>query len=77
MLRWESFEMKIFVTRKIPGDALEKLKSADHEVIISESDQPLTEEELLERAKGVERAIYIPQSSRQVRSPGIHVCYLF
>jgi glyoxylate reductase len=45
---------KIFVTRKIPGDALEKLTSTDHEVEISEIDRPLTEEELLEKSKGVD-----------------------
>jgi glyoxylate reductase len=46
--------MKIFVTRKIPGDHLEKLKEADHEVMVSEFDRPLTEEEILERGKGVD-----------------------
>ena len=46
--------MKIFVTRKIPGTALERLKSSDNEVEISEFDRPLTEEELLEKARGVD-----------------------
>ena len=46
--------MKIFVTRKIPGKALEKLKVAGHEVFISEFDRPLTDEELLEKARGVD-----------------------
>ncbi len=46
--------MKIFVTRKIPGNYLEKLKEAGHEVVVSEFDRPLTEEEILERGKGVD-----------------------
>jgi len=46
--------MKIFVTRKIPGKSLDKLKTLDHEVKISKFDRPLTEEELLEEAKGVD-----------------------
>jgi glyoxylate reductase len=45
---------KIFVTRKIPGSSLEKLKKAGHEVIISSYDRPLTEEELVKGVKGVE-----------------------
>ncbi len=43
--------MRIFVTRKIPGDSLEKLKVDDNEVIISELDRPLSPEELLEKSK--------------------------
>ena len=46
--------MKIFVTRKIQGDSLEKLKSAGYEVTISDLDRPLTQEELLEKSKGVD-----------------------
>jgi len=46
--------MKIFVTRKIPGDHLEKLVKAGHEVIVSEFDRPLTQEELVEKVKGVD-----------------------
>lgn len=46
--------MKIFVTRKIPGDSLEKLKGAGYEVNISEAGRPLTPEELLEGVKGVD-----------------------
>ena len=53
--------MKIFVTRKIPGD-LEPLKNkqslADNvggnEVVVSEFDRPLTPEELIEKGKGVD-----------------------
>ena len=44
--------MKIFVTRKIPGD-LEPLKNGN-EVTISEFDRPLTAEELIEKAKGAD-----------------------
>ncbi len=46
--------MKIFVTRKIPGTALDKLTSSEHEVVVSEFDRPLTEEELFEKAKGAD-----------------------
>ncbi len=46
--------MRIFVTRKIPGDSLEKLKNAGHEVAISDFGRPLTPEELLEGIKGVD-----------------------
>jgi len=46
--------MKIFVTRKIPGDSLEKLKINGNEVVVSEFDRSLTPEELLEKSKGVD-----------------------
>lgn len=46
--------MNIFVTRKIPGDSLEKLKVGGNEVTISELDRPLTPEELLSKSKGVD-----------------------
>lgn len=45
---------KIFITRKIPGDSLEKLKNAGYEINISEAERPLTQEELLEGIKGVD-----------------------
>jgi glyoxylate reductase len=45
--------MKIFATRKIPGDHLEKLKK-DHELTVSEFNRAITPEELLEKAKGVD-----------------------
>lgn len=45
---------KIFVTRKIPGEHLEKLKSAGYEVEISEFDRPATPEEMVEKVKGVD-----------------------
>ena len=43
--------MKIFATRKTPGKAIEKLVAAGHEVIISEFDRPLEEEELVEKVR--------------------------
>ena len=43
--------MKIFVTRKFPGKALEKLATSEHEVVISEFDRPLKEEEFVEKAR--------------------------
>lgn len=47
--------MKVFVTRRIPGKALEKFQSTKGlEVEISSMDRPLTSEELLERTKGVD-----------------------
>ena len=46
--------MKIFVTRKIPGEALNRLKSSTHEIEISEFDRPLGYEELTEKVKGVD-----------------------
>lgn len=49
--------MKIFVSRKIPGTALDKLTSSENEVNISEFDRPLTAEEFLERAKGVDAVL--------------------
>lgn len=48
---------KIFVTRKIPGSFLEKLKTNGNSVVISEDDRPLTASELLERSKGVDAII--------------------
>ncbi len=45
--------MKIFVTRKIPGDHLEKLKSLG-EIEISDLGRALTGAELVEKVKGVE-----------------------
>lgn len=45
---------KIFVTRQIPGDHLEKLKVNGNEVIISEFSRVLTPEELLAKSKGVD-----------------------
>ena len=49
--------MKVFVTRKIPGESLEKLKQAGYEVGISEFNRPLSPEELLQGIKGVDAII--------------------
>lgn len=46
--------MKIFVTRKIPGEHLEKLKQAGYEVEVSPFDRPLKSDELVEKVKGVD-----------------------
>lgn len=46
--------MRIFVTRKIPGDHLEKLKAAGHEVEVSNQERSLTGEELVKKVKGVD-----------------------
>lgn len=48
---------KIFVTRRIPGEALERLTSSGHDVEISKVDRPLKEEELLEKSKGMDALI--------------------
>jgi glyoxylate reductase len=48
---------KIFVTRKFPGTALDKLTQSGNEVHISEFDRPLTPEELLDGAKGSDAVI--------------------
>ena len=54
--------MKIFVSRNIPGSALDKLKSSGNEVKISEFDRPLTPEEFLEGAKGADAVLSVPDS---------------
>lgn len=46
--------MKIFVSRKIPGDFIERLKIDGNEVVVSEFNRPLTQEELLNMARGVD-----------------------
>ena len=48
---------KIFVTRKIPGDSLEKLKVPGFDISISEFGRPLTPEELLAEIKGVDAVL--------------------
>lgn len=45
---------KIFVTRQIPGKALDELKASGHEVEVSPFDRPLTPEELIEKGKGAD-----------------------
>jgi glyoxylate reductase len=49
--------MKILVTRKIPGNHLDKLSSAGHELIISDVSRPLTPGELVEKIKGVDAVL--------------------
>jgi glyoxylate reductase len=49
--------MKIFVSRRIPGSALNRLHESGHEVIISEFDRPLNAEEFLERARGADAVL--------------------
>lgn len=46
--------MKIFVSRSFPGTALDSLKNSGHEVEISPFDRPLSPEELLNHARGVD-----------------------
>lgn len=46
--------MKIFVTRNIPGDHLKDLTAKGYEVSVSDFDRPLTQEELITKAKGVD-----------------------
>lgn len=46
--------MKIFVSRKIPGDFIERLKIDGNEVVVSEFNRPLTQEELLNMVRGVD-----------------------
>lgn len=49
--------MKIFVTRKVPGKALEKLQSSGHEVVISSFDRPLTPQEIIEMGKDADAVL--------------------
>ncbi len=44
--------MKIFVSRKFPGTALDHLRGSGNEVSIFDDDRPLKDEEFLEKAKG-------------------------
>jgi glyoxylate reductase len=48
---------RVFVSREIPGSALDKLKASGHEVVISEFDRPLKPEEFLEKAKGADAVL--------------------
>jgi len=49
--------MKIFVSRRIPGEALNKLFGSANEVYVSEFDRTLTPEEFLEGAKGCDAVL--------------------
>jgi glyoxylate reductase len=45
---------KVYVSRIIPGDVVNMIQSAGHEVIANHEDRPSTREELLERIPGCE-----------------------
>lgn len=49
--------MKVFITRKFPGEIEKILKEKGFEVSISEQNRPITQEELIEKAKGVEALV--------------------
>lgn len=49
--------MKIFVSRNLPGNSLDKLKGSGNEVIVSEIDRPLSSGEFLEGAKGADAVL--------------------
>jgi len=49
--------MKIFVSRKVPGDCLNPLFESGHEIVVSEFDRLLTQSEFLERAAGSDALI--------------------
>ena len=49
--------MKVFITRKFPGELEKNLKEKGFEVSISEHNRPITQEELIEKAKGVEALV--------------------
>lgn len=49
--------MKIFISRKIPGEALNKLTDSGNEVIVSEFDRPLSPEEFIDRARGADAVL--------------------
>jgi glyoxylate reductase len=49
--------MKIFVTRKIPGEHLDKLVAAGYDLDVSIFDRPLLPEELIQKIKGVDAII--------------------
>lgn len=46
--------MKIYITRKVPGERIEKLKEKGYEVTVNEFDRAVTEEEFIEGVKGVD-----------------------
>jgi len=49
--------MKIYITRKVPGESLEIFKQKGYEVNQNEFDRPVTEEELINGIKGVDGII--------------------
>jgi glyoxylate reductase len=48
---------RIFVSRKIPGESLNKLFDSGNEVVVSDFDRPLSPEEFLEGAKGCDAVL--------------------
>jgi len=46
--------MRVYITRKVPGESIEILKQKGYEVIQNEFDRPVTEEELITNVKGVD-----------------------
>jgi glyoxylate reductase len=44
--------MRIFVSRKLPGNPLNGFRESGHEILVSEFDRPMKPEEFLERAVG-------------------------
>lgn len=49
--------MKVFVTRKIPGDHIEKLREKGFEVNVSDVNRPLTNEELIKGIFGADAVL--------------------
>ena len=49
--------MKVFVTRKLPGDVLKPLLESEHEVDVFEEDRTMEPLEFLERARGAEAVL--------------------
>lgn len=49
--------MKIFVTRKIPGEHLDKLVASGYDLDVSIFDRPLLPEELIQKIRGVDAII--------------------
>jgi glyoxylate reductase len=49
--------MKIYITRKVPGESIEIFKQKGYEVVQNEFDRPVTEEELINGIKGVDGII--------------------
>ena len=46
--------MKVYITRKVPGEQIEKLKEKGYEVVCNEFDRAVTEEEFINGVKGVD-----------------------
>lgn len=49
--------MKIFITRRIPGKALEKLQTSGHEVVASSFDRSLAPQEIIDMGKGADAVL--------------------